>query len=46
MQLDLPPGTYYWSVVARDATGEWQQPFDTYEDEADKKYFGVMRSEL
>lgn len=44
--LPLPAGVYYWTVTARDASGEWQIPFDEYEAEDGKRYFGRMRSEL
>jgi hypothetical protein len=29
----LPPGTYYWRTLARDATApdHWQEPYDPYD---------------
>jgi spore coat protein H len=46
LSLPLPAGVYYWTVTARDATGEWQIPFDECDDESGQRYFGVVRSEL
>lgn len=37
----LRPGTYYWKLVIRDASGNEMTPFDTYKDLSGKPYFGV-----
>ncbi|MED3575703.1 CotH kinase family protein [Cytobacillus praedii] len=39
----LPKGTYYWRVIAKDSKGNVQTAFDLYEDEDGTKYFGVKK---
>lgn len=44
--LALPSGTYYWTVVAKDAGGEWQSALGNFKDNATgKSYPGVERLE-
>ncbi|MCX6060100.1 MAG: CotH kinase family protein [Chloroflexi bacterium] len=37
----LKPGTYFWRVIATNASGEFQIPFDNYVDTKSKSYFGI-----
>jgi hypothetical protein len=43
----LPPGTYYWRVIARTPDGAWQAAHARYADPATgRRYEGVMRFQL
>lgn len=42
----LPPGTYYWKVVAKDSKGNIQGSFDQYEDEEGQLFFGMREFEV
>ncbi|MDQ8736274.1 exopolysaccharide Pel transporter PelG [Paenibacillus sp. LHD-38] len=46
VELALPPGTYYWKVIARDKSGHEQTAFDIYRDIEGNRIYGVREAKV